>query len=141
MAFPDVEVCIADLLRPLVEEDDHIGNFVIVDFDEMVLETGWEDTPFIEVHELDGDIDNATFTKWPVLEVLCWGKSRDVARQTAAAVTKLIVEDNFQEQFEAGGELFDSAELIAGSAEQKTINPDNRCVTLTFQLECRPIYN
>lgn len=141
MAFPDVEKCFADLLRPLVAEDDHIGNFVILDFDKLVLDTGWEDTPFIELHERDGDLDPATFTKWPVLEVLCWGKSRDVARGTAAAVSKLIVEDNFQEQFEAGGELFDSAEIIAGSSEQSVENPDNRCVTLTFQLECRPIYN
>lgn len=139
--LPDVEVCFAEYLLPLVDDPSHIGNFVITDYQTEVVDQGWEDTPFIELHARGGEFDEATFTAWPVLEVLCWGKSREVAVQTAMKVMKMIVLDNVQQQFVAGDGFFDSASDITGSQEQETVSPDDRCVTRTFQLECRPEYD
>ena len=151
--FPDTERCIAELLRPLVREADHIGNFVVEDFDTQVL--GWSDDGqhttdllglgddglFITVTERGGPVDLATFTAYPILEVSCWGKSRSVARNGAARVLRLLVLDNLDGQFMAGGHLFDSAEDISGQEEVTVTNPDDRCVSQTFQLECRPMFD
>lgn len=149
--FPDAERCIAELLRPLVRHDEHIGNFVVDDFDEQILgidpgtgepldnaELG--DGLFITVTERGGVVDIPTFSAYPVLEVSCWGKSRSVARNGASQVLRLLVLDNLDGQFMAGGCLFDNVEDISGQEEVTVTNPDDRCVSQTFQLECRPMF-
>jgi hypothetical protein len=136
--WPDAEKCIGTLLRPLVEHDAHIGNHVILDYDEQV---GDQDTPFIELHRRGGPTDLATFTDWPVVEVLCWGKSRAVAQETMDGVIRLLLLDNLDGHFMAGDGFFDTVEDVTGSEEVESSNPDDRCVSRTFQLSCRPMYD
>lgn len=137
-AFPDVEKCIGALLRPLVTHDAHIGNFVILDYDQQIEE---QDTPFIEIHRRGGPKDLATFTDWPVVEVSCWGKSRAVAQETMDGIVRLLLLDNIDGHFMAGDGFFDSVEDVTGSEEVETQNPDDRCVSMTVQLSCRPMYD
>lgn len=138
--FPDVEKCVAALLRPIVADDNHIGNFVIADFDD-VIEAGQGDTPHIEIHRRGGRPDMATFTDWPLVEVLCWGKSRSVAVGAARDVVRLLVLNNPDGHFMAGEGFFDSVEDVTGSEEISSENPDDRCVSMTFELSCRPMYD
>lgn len=136
--FPDAEVCIAALLRPLVAFDNHIGNFVIEDYDEQVDD---KDELYIELHERGGRIDMSRFTAWPMIEVMCWGKSRTVAQDGMKQVVRKLLLDNRAGHFMAGGAFFDSVEDVTGSTEEPSDNPDDRCVSRTFQLECRPMYD
>lgn len=136
--YPDVEKCIGALLRPLVEHDAHIGNFVVEDYDEQI---GDHDTPFITVTQRGGPTEMDNFTMYPVIEVSSWGKSRTVARDTMRGIVRLLLLDTFGEQFMAGGALFDSVEDVTGSQENETENSEDRCMTMTFQLECRPMFD
>ena len=136
--FPDTEKCVGALLRPLVEHDADIGNFVVYNYDEQI---GDQDNPFIEIHRRGGPTDMATFTDWPVIEVSCWGKSRTVAMDTMKGVVRLVLLNNAGCHFDMGGAMYDSVEDVTGEQEAESNNPDDRCVTRTFQFECRPMFD
>ena len=136
--FPDTEKCLGTLLQPLVAHPTHIGNFVVYDYDEQI---GDQDTPFIEIHRRGGPLDMATFTDWPVIEVSCWGKSRTVAMDTMRGVVRLVLLNNAGCHFDMGGAMYDSVEDVTGEQESESNNPDDRCVTRTFQFECRPKFD
>lgn len=140
--FPDVEKCFGEFLGHLVASPDRIGNFVIEDFEAQGFDNiDDDDALFITLARRGGPTDIATFTDYPILEVSCWGKSRSVAVDGASAVLRAVLLDTLGEQFVAGGALFDGVEDVTGSEEDPLENSDERCVTRTFQLECRPMFD
>lgn len=134
VTWPDPERVVGSIVRPLVGHDAHIGNFLIVEYDEQV---GDQDMPFITVRERGGVIDDDDFTSYPNVEVSCWGKTRAVARSTMSEATRLVLQSGGTE---VDGVLVDSAEDITGAEEPVLENPDDRCLTKMFRLGFRPIY-
>lgn len=135
MEIPDFEKVIGALLRPLVVHDADIGNFLIVNYDEQIEN---HDTPFITIRERGGAFDLDDFTSYPNIEVSCWGKSRSVARSTAASTFVLVLQAAGEE---VEGVLIDSAEDVTGAEEPGDVsNNDDRCVTRMFRLGFRPQY-
>ena len=134
VTWPDPEKVVGTIVRPLVGHDAHVGNFLVVDYDEQI---GDQDQPFITVRERGGVIDDDDFTSYPNVEVSCWGKTRSVARSTMSEATKLVLQSGGTE---VDGVLVDSAEDITGSEEPVLENPDDRVLTKMFRLGFRPIY-
>lgn len=134
VTWPDPEKVVGTIVRPLVGHDAHVGNFLVVDYDEQI---GDQDQPFITVRERGGVIDQDDFTSYPNVEVSCWGKTRSVARNTMSEATKLVLQSGGTE---VNGVLVDSAEDITGSEEPVLENPDDRVLTKMFRLGFRPIY-
>lgn len=138
--YPDIEKVLGVLLRPLVEKDSYIGNFVISDYDQDAIDedTGQvTDSPFIEIHRRGGEYDPDDFSYYPNVEILFWGKSRSVANDTAAKGSILI---HGCGGAEIDGVLIDLAEDATGDEEIRQNNFDDRCVTRQFRLGYRPIY-
>ncbi|AVE00692.1 tail terminator [Gordonia phage Buggaboo] len=138
--YPDIEKVFASVLRPLVEKDTYIGNFVIADYDKDAID---EDTgevassPFIEIHRRGGEYDPDDFSYYPNVEILCWGKSRSVANDTAHKVAILL---HGCGGAEIDGVLIDLVEDATGDEEVRQNNFDDRCVTRQFRAGYRPIY-
>lgn len=132
--WPDPEKVVGTLVRPIVAFDEHVGNFLIADYDEQIAPI---DTPFITVRERGGSIDPDDFTSYPLVEVSCWGKTRLVARNAMKQALSVILQSGGTE---VNGELVDSAEDMTGAEEPVLENPDDRCVTRMFRLGFRPIY-
>ncbi|WAA19666.1 tail terminator [Gordonia phage Dalilpop] len=140
VTYPDIEKLFASVLRPLVEKDSHIGNFVISDYDEdKVDEQSGEvvDGPFIEIHRRGGEYDPDDFSYSPNVEVLFWGKSRSVANDTAGLGTILLLGCSGAE---VDGIQLDFVEDATGDEEVRQNNFDDRCVTRQFRTGYRPIY-
>lgn len=138
--YPDIEKLFAKVLRPLVEKDSYIGNFVVDDYDKDVIDedTGLEaNSPFIEIHRRGGEYDPDDFSYSPNVEILCWGKSRSVANDTANLVQVLLLG--------CGGANIDGVDIdfvedTTGDEEVRQNNFDDRCVTRQFRTSYRPIY-
>ena len=138
--YPDIEKLFATVLRPLVEKDSYIGNFVIEDYDKDSVDedTGQvTDSPFIEIHRRGGEYDPDDFSYYPNVEVLFWGKSRSVANDTADLVQLLLLG--------CGGANIDGVDIdfvedATGDEEVRQNNFDDRCVTRQFRTGYRPIY-
>ena len=140
VTYPDIEKVIAKVLRPLVEKDSYIGNFIIADYDtDSVDETTGQvaDSPFIEIHRRGGEYDPDDFSYYPNVEVLFWGKSRSVANDTAAKGAILLLGCGGAE---IDGVQIDLVEDATGDEEVRQNNFDDRCVTRQFRFGYRPIY-
>lgn len=135
--YPDFEKVVGVLLRPLVAKDSHIGNHLVIEFDQVVEAIGQLDTPFITIRKRGGPIDGDDFTAYPNIEVSCWGKSRQVVVAAEAKVVRLILQSAGEE---VDGALIDSAEDITGGEESVLENPDDRCIIRMFRLGFRPQY-
>ncbi|QAY17383.1 tail terminator [Gordonia phage IDyn] len=138
--YPDIEKLLAKVLRPLVEKDSHIGNFVVSDYDQDSIDedTGEEVAgPFIEIHRRGGEYDPDDFSYYPNVEVLFWGKSRPVANDTAHKGTILLLG--------CSGAVIDGVQIdlledATGDEEVRQNNFDDRCVTRQFRVGYRPTY-
>ncbi|ATS93119.1 tail terminator [Gordonia phage Patio] len=140
ITYPDIEMLFGSVLRPLVEKDSHIGNFVISDYDQDKIDevTGQViETPFIEIHRRGGEYDPDDFSYSPNVEVLFWGKSRDMANGTANLATILLLGCSGAE---VDGVYLDFVEDSTGDEEVRQNNFDDRCVTRQFRTGYRPIY-
>ncbi|AYB69157.1 hypothetical protein SEA_EMIANNA_34 [Gordonia phage Emianna] len=138
--YADIEKVFAFVLRPLVELDEHIGNFVIADYDQDKLDenTGAViETPFIEIHRRGGEYNPDDFSYSPNVEVLFWGKSRDMANGTADLGTILLLGCGGAE---VDGVYLDFVEDATGDEEIRQNNFDDRCVTRQFRTGYRPTY-
>lgn len=138
--YPDIEKVFASVLRPLVEKDSFIGNFVIASYDEDAIDEDTGETvesPFIEIHRRGGEYDPDDFSYYPNVEVLFWGKSRSVANDTAAKGALLLLGCGGAE---VDGVLIDLVEDATGDEEVRQNNFDDRCVTRQFRAGYRPIY-
>lgn len=132
--YPDMEKLVASHIRPLVGHDAHIGNFVILDYDDQVED---HDSPFITVRYRGGVIDSDDFTWYVNIEVSCWGKSRPVAQGTSFAAARLL----FGCAGEGIGDVgIDGVEDVTGPEELTVSTPDDRCMTRIYQLAVRPQY-
>ena len=138
--YPDIEKVFATVLRPLVEKDSFIGNFVIADYDQDRIdeETGEpSESPFIEIHRRGGEYDPDDFSYYPNVEILCWGKSRSVANETADKAQIMLLGCGGAE---IDGVLIDLVEDATGDEEVRQNNFDDRCVTRQFRAGYRPTY-
>ncbi|WGH20819.1 tail terminator [Gordonia phage Commandaria] len=138
--YPDIEKVFATALRPLVEKDEYIGNFVIAEYDQDKIDPDTEeviDSPFIEIHRRGGEYDPDDFSYSPNVEVLFWGKSRSVANDTAAKGTILLLGCGGAE---IDGVYIDFVEDATGDEEVRQNNFDDRCVTRQFRAGYRPTY-
>jgi len=135
--YPDPEKVVGAILRPAVENDFDIGNFLVVDFEQVEEYIGNTDRLFVTVRERGGSGIADDFTNYPNVEVSCWGKSRSVARNGMDQVLKLVLQSGGTE---VDGVLVDSAEDVTGAEEPVLENPDDRCLTRMFQLGFRPNY-
>lgn len=137
MVYPDIEKAVGRLLRPLVADDGHIGNFVIIEFDQVSEVIGALETPFISIRLRGGPIDSDDFTWYPNIEVSCWGRTRSVAQDAAFEATRLIMSTGGEE---CGGVGIDGVEDVTGPEEQMFDSRDERAMRRMFQLAIRPEY-
>lgn len=137
MVYPDVEKAVGRLLRPLVADDGHIGNFIIVEFDQVSAVIGELETPFIGIRLKGGPIDSDDFTWYPNIEVSCWGRTRSVAQGAAFDATRLVMSTGGEE---CGGVGIDSVEDVTGPEEQMFDSRDERAMRRIFQFAIRPEY-
>jgi len=142
--WPDYEKVVGALLRPLVADNSHIGN-LLVDYDSQVGDIIIDgepvermETPRITIHERGGAVDPDDFTAFPRVEVACWAKKRQLARDTATSVTTLMLHSGGTE---VAGALIDSVEDSTGSEELSLENPDDRCIIKLFTMGFRPQYD
>lgn len=133
---PDFERLVGHLLRPLVSQDNHIGNFLVVDFEQISPVLGEADVPFITIRKRGGTRDVDDFTLFANIEVSCWGKSREVAQGTARSAAKLLLACDGGSEID--GVLIDTVEDAAGSEE--VIEVDDRQDTQLFTIGARPLY-
>ncbi len=133
---PDFERLVGIVLRPLVTKDDHIGNFLVVDFEQISEVLGETDVPFITIRKRGGTRDVDDFTLYANIEVSCWGKSREVAQGTGRKAVKLLLA--LDGGSEIDGVLIDTVEDAAGSEE--IIEVDDRQDTQLFTIGARPLY-
>ena len=138
--YPDFEKVVGARLLPLVKYPEHIGNFLVFEFDQ--IEEAWQNDddermPFITIRHRGGPVDPDDFTAYPLIEVSCWGKSRPVAVRADQDVLRLMMSAAAEE---VAGALIDSVEDLTGSEEVNLENPDDRCKTRLFRLGFRPQY-
>lgn len=136
--FADMEKAVGALLLPIVQDPDHIGNFLVIEYDQVGALLDATDKPFITIRERGGVLDSDTFTSYTNIEVSCWGKSRQVARKAAKDSFRLLMQ--CEDGAEVDGVLIDGVEDMTGAEEVSLENPDDRCVTRMFQLSSRPQY-
>lgn len=135
--YGDIEKAIGALLRPLVAEDWHIGNFLVAEYDQIREPVEASGTPFITIICRGGPIDPDDFTWYADVEVSCWGKTRQVAVSTADQATRLILQAGGEE---IDGIGIDAVEDVTGPNWTSVQNPDDRGLTRVFQLALRPQY-
>lgn len=135
--YGDIEKAVGVLLRPLVAENEHIGNFLIAEYDQIADPVELYGKPFIVLQLRGGPIDLDDFTWYANVEVSCWGKTRQVAVDATRDATRLILQAAGEE---VGGVLIDNVEDSTGPQWQFLENPDDRCMTRVFEFALRPQY-
>lgn len=137
---PDFEKLVASVLMSLVPDEDHIGNFLIVDYDQIEPQLFPDDPAvdpaFISIRKRGHTRDVDHFTITANIEVSCWGKSRSTAQDTAREAARLLLQCDGGS--EVDGVLVDTVEDLTGSEE--IIEPDDRCDSQLFAIGARPIY-
>lgn len=137
---PDFEKLVGIVLRPLVPSDDHIGNFLIVDYDQVVEILEGEDAPedpaYITIRKRGHNRDVDDFTITANIEVSCWGKTRSTAQGTAREAIRLLLQHDGGSEID--GVLIDTVEDMTGSEE--VIETDDRRDVQLVAIGARPIY-
>lgn len=137
---PDFEKLVGVLLRPLVSDDSHIGNFLVVDYDQIEELLEGEDQPedpaFITIRKRGHNRDVDDFTITANIEVSCWGKTRSTAQGTAREAIKLLLQCDGGSEID--GVLIDTVEDMTGSEE--VIETDDRRDVQLVAIGARPIY-
>lgn len=135
--YGDIEKALGELLRPLVAEPEHIGNWPIIDYQQIEDPAEMYGTPMIGITLRGGPIDPDDFTWYVNVEVSCWGKTRSVALGAEAEVRRLVLQSGGEE---VAGVLIDAVEDVTGPQWISVQNPDNRGMTRIFQFALRPQY-
>lgn len=137
---PDFEKLAASVLRPLVPSDDHIGNFLVVDYDQIQPMLEGEDQPedpaYITIRKRGHNRDVDDFTITANIEVSCWGKTRSTAQDTGREAIKLLLQHDGGSEID--GVLIDTVEDMTGSEE--VIETDDRRDVQLVAIGARPIY-